>query len=745
MRTRAPRLLPACGVAAAALLPLLVTPAAASAVPAPGSAGRPALDITTVSSRPDAVTGGDALVRVDVPSGVRPGAVRVQRNGSDVTRSFRVVSGDLLGLVDGLVPGRHRLTATAPRARTAVVAVTASPGTGPLFAGPRETPFACETTEYRTPSGAQVGEPLDADCSIATRVEHLYRTTATTGPQFKPLPEGARPDDLATTTTLDGRTVPYVVRVQIGTANRGIYEMAMLADPARPAPTPFIRSSGWNGRLVYTFGGGCRGGWYQQGSSTGGVMVDTMLSRGFAVASNTLNVFGNNCSDLLTSETLAMTQEEFVESHGQPEYTMGWGCSGGSYQSHQAADAYPGLLDGIVVGCSFPDVGFATSQMLADTRLLHEFFRSGERGAASFTAAQQLAVSGFGELPSIPSQSAGAARLDPDAEFDASTPPAQRYDAQTNPTGARATVWDHTRNAYGVDPATGFARRPLDNVGVQYGREALRAGTITIDQFLDLNEGIGGLDVDAEVQDERMAADPQARRAAYETGRILDGGGGLATTPIIDHRAYTDLLGIGDIHQRYHSFSTRERLVEANGDADNQVMLVRDNSYGLFSADDPVLVHALEQMDRWILEVQASGADTHREVVDAKPEGLVDSCWEPGRLDTAEEFAAKRIVEQIRPDTGRCHELYPTFASPRIVAGGPLASDVITCRTSQPRRRDYPAMRDTDWQRLLAAFPSGVCDYRRPGVDERGMGGTWARFDAPGSWTFLEPRRGRQP
>ncbi len=670
--------------------------------------------------------------------------MRVQRNGSDVTRGFRVVAGDLVGLVEGLVPGRHRLTATAPLARTATLAVTASPSTGPLFSGPQEEPFVCETTEYRTPAGAEVGEPLDEDCSIAPRVEYLYRTTATSGPRFKPLPEGERPADLATTTTLDERTVPYIVRVQIGTVNRGIYEMATLHDPARPAPTATTRSAGWNGRLVYTFGGGCRAGWYQQGRGTGGVMGDSMLSRGFAVASNTLNVFGNNCSDLLTSETLSMTREEFIESHGEPQYTMGWGCSGGSYQSHQAADSYPGLLDGIVVGCSFPDVGFATSQMLADTRLLHEFFGSDEPGAASFSQEQQLAVSGFGEHKSIESQSGGAARLDPDAEFDPSVPATERYQAATNPTGARGTVWDHTRNAYGVDPATGFARRPLDNVGVQYGLEALRAGTITIEQFLDLNEGIGGLDLDANVQDERMAADPQARRAAYRIGRTLDGGGGLATTPIIDHRAYTDLLGVGDIHQRYHSFSTRERLIEANGDADNQVMLVRDNSYGLFSADDPVLVHALEQMDRWILEVQASGADDHREVVEAKPEGLEDSCWEPGRLDTAEEFASKRIVEQIRPHAGRCDELYPTFASPRIVAGGPLASHVITCRTEQPRRRDYPAMRDTDWQRLRAVFSTGVCDYDRRGVDERRMGGTWATFDTPGSWTFLEPRQGRQ-
>ena len=41
---------------------------------------------------------------------------------------------------------------------------------------------------------------------------------------------------------------------------------------------------------------------------------------------------------------------------------------------------------------------------------------------------------------------------------------------------------------------------------------------------------------------------------------MLDGGGGLATTPIIDYRAYRDDMPDGDIHLRYHSFSTRERL-----------------------------------------------------------------------------------------------------------------------------------------------------------------------------------------
>ena len=41
--------------------------------------------------------------------------------------------------------------------------------------------------------------------------------------------------------------------------------------------------------------------------------------------------------------------------------------------------------------------------------------------------------------------------------------------AVKNPEGARCDVYDHAVNMYGRDPQTGFARRPLDNVGVQYG------------------------------------------------------------------------------------------------------------------------------------------------------------------------------------------------------------------------------------------------------------------------------------
>jgi hypothetical protein len=76
-------------------------------------------------------------------------------------------------------------------------------------------------------------------------------------------------------------------------------------------------------------------------------------------------------------------------------------------------------------------------------------------------------------------------------------PPGLRYHPTSNRDGARPTVFDIALSIYGTDPATGFALRPYDNVGVQYGLAALKAGAITMAQFLDLNERIGGYDQDS--------------------------------------------------------------------------------------------------------------------------------------------------------------------------------------------------------------------------------------------------------
>ena len=55
-----------------------------------------------------------------------------------------------------------------------------------LFAGPQEQPFVCMTEKFKTVGGATLGKPLDANCSIATRIDYVYRSTTDTK-AFKPL------------------------------------------------------------------------------------------------------------------------------------------------------------------------------------------------------------------------------------------------------------------------------------------------------------------------------------------------------------------------------------------------------------------------------------------------------------------------------------------------------------------------------------------------------------------------------
>src|SRR5690606_14888948 len=117
------------------------------------------------------------------------------------------------------------------------------------------------------------------------------------------------------------------------------------------------------------------------------------------------------CSDLLAAETHMMVKERFVESYGAPVYTLALGCSGGAYQSHQTADNYPGVFDGILVSCSFPDVITGSTMTLSDVRLLEYFFTKTGRGL--FDKKQQRAVSGFREWANLSGLSRSAARLDP--------------------------------------------------------------------------------------------------------------------------------------------------------------------------------------------------------------------------------------------------------------------------------------------------------------------------------------------
>ena len=542
------------------------------------------IEIKALSTRPDRVSGGDVLVEVIVPAESKSSLV-VTLGGRDVSAAFQPSAAprSFLGLVTGLANGKNllRVEGRGWGAPDATLDVTNYPMSGPIVSGPPLQPFVCQTDTFKLPDGSTLGPPLDANCSVTTRVQYVYLPTGATA--FVPLQSTtALPADVAMTTTTAGVTVPFVVRVETGTADRGIYQNVVLHDPTKDrAPTPFTPPPAWNRRLIALHGTGCISGWYRQGAVMG---VDplagaslTRLGEGYAIFTNTLNHPTNSCNAFLAGETAMMGKEHVIETFGVPEFTVSMGTSGGAYTSLQIADAFPGLFDGVLYNATFPD---ALSIAVAgdDAHLLAHYFTV--TNPTGFNEAQQVGVSGYAGMKAFLDAANQAQRTDPvpdradiegykSAVWHESVLANLRYDPKTNRRGARPTVFDVARNIYGVDERTGFALRPFDNVGVQYGLAALAAGTITPEQFLDLNARIGGLDQDANYVRLRSAADVGALKRAYQSGVTLGGGGGLASIPVFDDGRYNEAAAY---HYQWFHFAVRERMRRQNGNTRNLVM-----------------------------------------------------------------------------------------------------------------------------------------------------------------------------
>lgn len=669
------------------------------------------LEIRVLSSRPDLVSGGDALVEVRTGAG----QTKVTLNGADVTAQLKPVPGALRGVVSGMVVGKNTLAAQkSSGGGKASLVVTNYPAAGPILSGPHLTPYECRTVE----SG--LGAPLDANCSARPKIDYFYKARDNT---FKPLadPLGARPADLVTTRTIEGRTVPYIVRVDSGTINRTIYRIAVLDDP-KPGRGAYMPSEGWNGRLAVSFGGGA-GTQYNQGTNdVRAPLSDLYLSRGFAhmVATELVNQLHGNA--VLQGETLMMLKEHFIEDYGVPKWTVGNGGSGGAIQQQLITQMYPGLLDGLQPSASFPDSTLHT----ADCGLLQNFWKTAD--GQRWSQAKKTAVEGVTPgtcrawetsfVPVMRATNAPGCALN-DTKL--------LYDPVRNPKGARCTVTDMRANVYGRDPKTGFGLKPQDNVGIQYGLLGLNAGGITVDEFLELNEKIGGNDIDGNFVAARSVGNLAALRKVYEAGYLYMGQGGLANVPIIHSRSYTDMAG--DIHDRHRDLTIRARLQKGNHRSDNQVIWVGPApvraAAGAAAAPPAPQANlsalSLDAMTKWLDAIVADPAPLNTDkVVRHKPAEAVDAYWVGGQK-IAE-------VATFTGDTG-FNRAYPMHGEPRMQAGAPLTNDILKCRLKRIDMADYKATFTPSQQtRLKAIFPTGVCDWTKPGVGETRLKGTYQRY-----------------
>ena len=645
--------------------------------------------IEVLSGQPDRVSGVEARVRVSPPTGGRVGDLRVSLGDTDVTAQLQAVDGALEGIVTGLIEGNNTLEATNG-SDSVIQRLRAWPVTGPIFSGPHLPLLACSTEEHG------LGAPTDDDCSASPKVTWRYVTTD--GDLAELTSDERAPADLATA-SIDGQEVPLYVRHELGVINRSVYEIASIdATPTDDDPT----GPGWSGKLLYRYGGGC-GTTFGQGQSATEVLDPAFLRQGYVVATATFNTFGVQCNDVLSAETTMMVKERVIEAFGVPDFTIGEGASGGAIQLHLLAQNYPGLINGAVAMLPFPDA-FSIAPGVTDCGLLLDYYRG---AGAQLTDEQRQAINGHATSQTCQRWSDSfLATIDPTRGCDPKISQAQIYDPATNRGGIRCTLQDANRNQLGIDQATGFARRPLDNVGLQYGLEALNDSTISIDDFLNMNEAIGGYDIDGKITPDRSEAELDTVLHTYETGRISMGGGDQASIPIIDVNMYRDLSG--DIHDRFRAFSLRDRLAWS-GDPE-QAPGFQVWTRGEANLDSEVALDAVAVVEEWLTALRSDdGGGNIRDVLRrTRPDEAADNCLLPGGTDPIR-------GDDVYDAGGRCHRAYPLAGDPRIAAGGPRSAQVLKCALKPIDPLDYEVRFSLEQeQRLREIFGGGVCDWNLP-------------------------------
>ncbi|HEY3189932.1 MAG TPA: DUF6351 family protein [Solirubrobacteraceae bacterium] len=686
---------------------LLAGPGAAAHAAKSKARARPAgLAVEVLSNRADVISGGDALVAVRLPAGVDASAVRVTAGGRDVTSAFaRRPDGRFEGLVTGLADGRNVLTATAPGRKAANATIVNHPNGGPVLSGPQVQPWQCQ-------EGA-----TDSQCNQAVNYAWSYKSS-TTG-QFAGYDPANPPSDVATTTTQTGETVPYIVRTETGYQDRDQYRIAVVYQPDEPWAA-WAPQKQFNHKLLITHGASC--GIDHQSGDAPDVMDDAGLSRGFAVMSTALDNAGHNCNIATQAESMIMAKERAVEQYGTLRYTIGTGCSGGSLTQQQVSNAYPGLYQGILPQCSFPD-SWSTGQQLAAYNLLRRYLEDPSKWAPGVTwdPASIGAVEGHpNHVNSIVFDSVYWTSLGVPDDGCPGVPAEQDYNAETNPGGVRCDLADYMINVLGPRPPDiwspmeqkaghGFGGVPLSDVGVQFGLKALEKGQITPAQFVDLNAKVGGVDVDIRHTDERIDAVRPALANAYRSGAIneTNNQAGLA---IIDLRGPDP----GAFHDAYRTWTVRARLEREQGHFPrNHVIWFGETP---LIGDPSWTTDGLVAMDRWLdaVDKDTSSRSLPEKIAADRPADVHDRCSN-----------ADGVEQVVVPGVGRVCELdaaQTKFATPAMVAGEGIETDTNRCRLKPLRRADsYPiSFTDEQWAQLEKAFPTGVCDWSKPGVDQQG-------------------------
>lgn len=719
--------------------------------------------ISVLSSDKDQVTGGNARIEVSIPSYLTGDDVEITLNDEDVKSSFSLNADGTAfnGVVSGLNLGENNLevSVTGDKAEflTKAITLTNHPLSGPIFSGPQQQPFYCYQDELTDVGLGQA----DENCMTPKVVSFLYLTTEGSWSEYTPGME--RPENMATTVTTDGNEVDFIVRWERGTLNRFIYSISMLSSASQSLESPDLNS--WNKKLLFYFQGGVGVGHKQGEFSSRRALFTEGLKRGYAVAYSTGTATTTHYNLQVSGETALMLKEQFIKEYALPKYSVAVGQSGGAVQQYMFAQNHKGLLDGIIPALSYPDMVTQTTAA-ADCSLIErwidfEIMADADSKWTDWT--KRTLLEGFNASNDISNQLFEYGLTHPNLP-NGSSECSQTWNGLVplvfNPYWGTVdgvsdedqvnTEWTHFAdaiNVYGVNE-DGYANRTWDNVGVQYGLGALTNGDITPEEFLDLNFNAGTLKQEADMIQEGcpfltdlcFAIDPSqsiwpeqvdpwsarnmvlsngeapAPRATADEGAIqnaIDGGlvnYGDIQIPTIDVRV--DLERVLNMHNTKQSFATRQRMLNFDGDASNQLIwFVNPTAEGRYFDPTP---YALDVMDEWLENVQANPELT---VVENRPAEARDACFAGDETLTASGDDVWNGILDTTQEKGACAQVHTIYGNPRMVAGDSIAGDVFKCEL-QPVKTAIENGVYGEWNpsedevaQLNAIFPEGVCKF----------------------------------
>ncbi len=679
-----------------------------------GAAGsrKPRLSISVLSGRADLVSGGSALMSIHLPTRLAARQVKVTLGRRNVTHDFAIRrDGGYEGLVTGLKIGPNVLQATLPSGWATRITLVNHPIGGPVFSGPQLEPWVCQ-------KGAK-----DRKCDQKPSYRYEYKSTNPSKSGLQPYDPKHPPSDVAKTKTDSGQTVPFIVRIETGYMDRDQYQVSALFRPGKRW-TAVAPQRQFDHKLLILHGASC-GIDHETGTApdtTGSAnpasnppLGTYALGKGFVTMSTALDNTGHDCTLPVEAESLVMAKEHVIKSYGTLRYTIGTGCSGGSLAQQWISNAYPGIYQGILPTCSFPDAWSTASQFL-DYHLLLAYFKNHSKWGTGVAWTPNQMNDAMGD----PTYGVANAQVSDSAQFHVAVPTdpctgvkaSQRYNPKTNPGGVRCDIQDAAINEFGPEPKRfwsanekkighGFVRPPIDNVGVQYGLAALKSGAITPADFVDLNVKAGGLNIDANPVRHRDNGGSPSLARAYRTGMINETNN-MNLVAIIDCRGPNP----GLFHDAYRAFAVRARLDREHGTHANQ--LIWEGPVPLV-ADKDCELNSFKAMNKWLSAVAGdhSSKSLPEKIIHDKPAGLSDECWDGNGNKVSGSLCPPGVVN--------------VAGTPRTVAGDPITTDANKCQLEPLRRSAYHGITFTtaQWKQLKKTFPSGVCDFSRPGVDQQ--------------------------